>query len=61
MADYFLTVFDKSGKKLYDKSFSATDNSEAKEIGLNKLKELEFNEHTHRCVTADGKLVLFQR
>ncbi|QGS68449.1 hypothetical protein CV093_07495 [Oceanobacillus sp. 143] len=56
-----MTVFDKSGKKLYDKSFSATDNSEAKEIGLNKLKELEFNEHTHRCVTADGKLVLFQR
>ncbi|RDW19876.1 YhzD family protein [Oceanobacillus chungangensis] len=61
MVSYFLTVFDQSGEKLYDESFIATNNSQAKEIGLRKLKELEFTEHTHRCVTADGKLLLFHR
>ncbi|RDW18175.1 hypothetical protein CWR48_11340 [Oceanobacillus arenosus] len=61
MAKYFLTVFDQTGKNLYDASFTAANNIGAKEIGLKKLEELNYSKHTHRCVTADGKLVLFQR
>ncbi|SES69313.1 YhzD-like protein [Oceanobacillus limi] len=58
---YVLTVFDKSGGKLMDESFTAANDQEAKEVGTAKLSESGYNEHTHRCVSPEAKLVLFHR
>ncbi|WP_085992804.1 YhzD family protein [Oceanobacillus senegalensis] len=61
MPNYVLTVFDKSGKKLMDETFSADNNEEAKTIGQKLLDEKGYSEHTHRCVSPQAKLVLFHR
>lgn len=61
MRNYALTVFSQSGENLLDESFEAEDNEKAKEIGQNRLEEEGYSEHTHRCVSPDGKLVLFHR
>ncbi|OZU87908.1 hypothetical protein CIL03_14495 [Virgibacillus indicus] len=61
MKTYTLTVFDKSGEKLLDETFEATNNEEAKEIGQARLNDEGYSEHTHRCVTQDAKLILFHR
>lgn len=61
MKTYILTVFDKVGKKLLDESFSANNHEEAKDIGKKRLIDENYYEHTHRCVTSDGKLILFRR
>lgn len=61
MADYVLTVFSKDGENLLDETFAASSDDEAKEIGLKKLDENGYTEHTHRCVSPDARLVLFHR
>lgn len=61
MKKYFLTVFSKSGEKLLDESFTANHDNEAKEIGKNRLKEAGYEQYTHRCVTNNARLILFQR
>ena len=61
MKDYVLTVFSKTGEKLLDEQFTAENNEKAKEIGRQRLEEEGYSEHTHRCVTADAKLILFHR
>ncbi|WP_249870185.1 YhzD family protein [Oceanobacillus saliphilus] len=61
MKSYALTVFDSSGEKLLDESFSATNDEEAKEIGKTQLEEKGYSEYTHRCVSPEAKLVLFHR
>lgn len=61
MAEYTLTVYAKDGENLLDESFAAQNDDEAKEIGLNKLQEHDYAEHTHRCVAPDARLVLFHR
>ncbi|WP_174616199.1 YhzD family protein [Virgibacillus ihumii] len=61
MKTYNLTVFDKSGEKLMDESFEAANNEEAKKVGTARLEEEGYNEHTHRCVSPEAKLVLFHR
>lgn len=61
MQTYILTVFDKHGKKLLDDSFTAENHEDAKNIGTARLIEEKYSEHTHRCVTSNGKLVLFHR
>lgn len=61
MKTYALTVFDKSGEKLMDESFTAANDDEAKEIGQTRLNDEGYSEHTHRCVTQDAKLILFHR
>ncbi|WP_246938862.1 YhzD family protein [Bacillus pinisoli] len=61
MANYTITAFDKKGEKLLDESFEATTEVEAKEKGEALLKEKGYLEHTHRCVSPAGKLVLFHR
>lgn len=61
MRNYTLTVFDPSGEKLLDETFTATNDEEAKEIGTAKLEKEGYSEHTHRCVTPDAKLLLFHR
>ncbi|HLR09751.1 MAG TPA: YhzD family protein [Bacillota bacterium] len=61
MKTYTLTVFDKTGEKLLDESFTAENNDDAKTKGTQRLIEKGLSEYTHRCVSPDAKLVLFQR
>ena len=61
MRNYFLTVFAPDGEKLLDETFTAENNDEAKKIGEGKLAEHNYQEHTHRCVSPEAKLVLFHR
>lgn len=61
MKTYFLTVFDKSGKRLLNETFEASNNDEAKKIGQKRLDEEGYSEYTHRCVSPEAKLVLFHR
>jgi len=61
MKTYALTVFDKAGEKLLDEHFDAANDEEAKEKGTARLTEKDYLEHTHRCVTSTGSLVLFHR
>lgn len=57
--EYVLTVFEKSGDPLMDESFEAQNDEEAKAIGQRKLAEKGYEEHTHRCVSQNARLVLF--
>ncbi|GAC90249.1 hypothetical protein KN10_0685 [Anoxybacillus flavithermus NBRC 109594] len=61
MKTYTLTVFEKTGEKLLDETFTAANDDEAKRIGEQKLKEKQFEHKTHRCTTSSGKLILFHR
>ncbi|WP_010529857.1 YhzD family protein [Lentibacillus jeotgali] len=61
MRTYFLTVFDKSGERLLNETFEASNNDEAKDIGSKRLDEEGYGEYTHRCVSPEAKLVLFHR
>lgn len=61
MRNYTLTAFEKSGEKVLDEAFTAENNEEAKMIGTTLLEEKGYREYTHRCVTSDGKLILFHR
>jgi hypothetical protein len=58
---YKLTVFEPSGEKLLDHSFTAESDTEAKVIGEKLLKEKNYYEFTHRCTSPAGKLLLFQK
>lgn len=59
MRTYVLTAFEQSGEKLMDKSFTATNDDEAKEKGELMLAEKGYSNHTHRCVSPEAKLLLF--
>lgn len=61
MRTYTLTVFEKSGEKILDDTFTAANDEEAKITGASRLVSNNFNTYTHRCVTSDGKLILFHR
>lgn len=61
MKNYVLTVFAPNGEKLLDESFTAENDDTAKEIGKEKLVKNNYQEHTHRCVSPEAKLVLFHR
>ncbi|SDM01004.1 YhzD family protein [Sediminibacillus halophilus] len=61
MKTYVLTVFDQEGKKLLEETFEAASDKDAEKIGTNRLEDLEYSNYTHRCVSPDGKLVLFHR
>ncbi|HLR62117.1 MAG TPA: YhzD family protein [Lentibacillus sp.] len=61
MKTYFLTVFDKSGERLLNETFEASNNEKAMEIGSNRLDEEGYSEYTHRCVSPEAKLILFHR
>ncbi len=59
MKIYKLTVFDKSGEMLLNDSVEAQSDQEAKEKAEKILSEKEYLNHTHRCTSPTGKLVLF--
>jgi len=61
MRNYYLTVFEKNGKLLVEKSFEAASNDEAKNEAFNFLTHKGYAQHTHRCVSDDAKLLLFHR
>jgi hypothetical protein len=61
MRVYTLTVFEKDGTKLLDETFEANSEGEAKQTGEQLLREKSLYEHTHRCTSSSGKLILFQR
>ncbi|MFD3447257.1 YhzD family protein [Microbacteriaceae bacterium 4G12] len=61
MGVYTLTVFEKDGTKLLDETFEAATEVTAKQTGEKLLREKNLYEHTHRCTSSSGKLVLFQR
>lgn len=61
MKTYTLTAFEENGEKVFDEKFTASNDEEAKSTGTALLAENNYNEYTHRCVTSDGKLILFQR
>ena len=61
MIMYYLTVFEKTGEKLFDEHFEAQTEQEAKEIGQRKLEENHWSDKTYRCTSALGKLILFGR
>ncbi|MEY8731354.1 YhzD family protein [Peribacillus frigoritolerans] len=58
---YKLTVFEPSGEKLLDESFTAENDEQAKELGQNLLKEKKYQDQTHRCTSPSGTLLLFHR
>ncbi|AZV60976.1 YhzD family protein [Peribacillus castrilensis] len=58
---YKLTVFEPSGEKLLDESFTAENDEQAKELGQNLLKEKNYQDQTHRCTSPSGALLLFHR
>lgn len=61
MRTYTLTVFENNGEKLLDETFTANNDDEAKEVATSRLEKDNYIESTHRCVTPDGKLILFHR
>lgn len=58
---YKLTVFDASGEKLLDEAFTAENDQQAKELGQSLLNEKQYQDHTHRCTSSSGTLLLFHR
>lgn len=58
---YVLTVFDPSGDKLLDEAIEATNDEEGKSLAEKLLKEHAYEEHTHRFVSPDARLLLFHR
>ncbi|WP_257349454.1 YhzD family protein [Pseudalkalibacillus decolorationis] len=61
MKMYIVTVFEKSGEKIYEESFEAADNNEAKKTGQKILEENNYENHTSRVTSPAGELVLFHR
>lgn len=61
MGMYTLTAFEKDGTKVLDTTFEAANEAAAKVTGEQLLKEKNLYEHTHRCTSSSGKLILFQR
>ncbi|PKR78263.1 hypothetical protein CEY16_00450 [Halalkalibacillus sediminis] len=61
MKTYFLTVYSQKGEALLNDSFEASDDQEAIKIGKTKLEEEGHQDQTHRCVSPDGRLLLFHR
>lgn len=61
MKTYFLTAFEKNGEKVLDETFTAPNDEDAKKDGTTLLIEKGYHEFTHRCVTSNGKLILFHR
>ncbi|WP_421384059.1 YhzD family protein [Bacillus salacetis] len=59
MKVYKLTVYEQTGENILEDSFEASSDDEAKEIGKRILEEKGYEDHTHRCASPLGKLVLF--
>ncbi|MGD7045194.1 YhzD family protein [Jeotgalibacillus proteolyticus] len=56
---YKLTAFDEKGTLLFEDSFQAEKDEDAKEIGKQKFEEKGLSDRTHRLVSPRGKLLLF--
>ncbi|WP_033829589.1 YhzD family protein [Bacillus andreraoultii] len=59
MSIYKVTAFESNGEKLLDENIEAKTDDEAKQLAEKLLTEKGYLEKTHRCVSPEGKLVLF--
>jgi hypothetical protein len=59
MNNYRVTVFQPNGEKILDEAFQAQNDETAKEQGLKILSEKDLLDHTYRCTSPKGKLLLF--
>lgn len=59
LKSYTVTAFEKTGEKIVDQTFSASDDTEAKTKGIEILREHDALEKTHRVVSPEGKLLVF--
>ncbi|MFC4411553.1 YhzD family protein [Chungangia koreensis] len=59
MGTYKLTGYEQSGELVFEESFTATTDDEAKEKGREFLESKEWGEKTHRLASPLGKLLLF--
>ncbi|WP_088007783.1 YhzD family protein [Indiicoccus explosivorum] len=59
MRTYKATSFDRTGKLIFDETFTAPDDSEAQEIGRKMFEENDLLHQTHRLASPEGKLLLF--
>jgi hypothetical protein len=58
---YKLTVFEPTGEKLLDESFTAENDEQAKKLGEKIVKAQNYENKTYRCISPLGKLLLFHR
>jgi hypothetical protein len=56
-----LTAYERSGEKVFEESFEAPNDTDAKQIGEQILLEKGYQDYTHRLTSSNGKLVLFHR
>ncbi|MBU9720734.1 MULTISPECIES: YhzD family protein [Bacillaceae] len=61
MAKYFITAYDKTGKHLLDETFEASNDKQAKELGIQRLEEENSLENPSRVVRSSGGLVHFHQ
>lgn len=61
MRDYYLTVYEKNGEVLLDETLHAVSDDEAKNEASIILKHKSYDQHTHRFVSPEAKLLLFHR
>lgn len=61
MSKYVVTVFEKTGEKLFEETFEANNDKEARDKGEQMLEEKGYAESTHRVTSSSGKLVGFHR
>lgn len=59
MAIYKCTAFENNGEKLLDEAIEANSDEEAKKLAEKLLEEKNLLDKTHRCVSPEGKLLLF--
>ena len=59
MRTYKLTAFEKNGELITEETFTAENDSQAKEKGQALLEEKSLLEKTHRLASPAGKLLLF--
>ncbi|NEU31497.1 hypothetical protein GN156_12055 [bacterium LRH843] len=60
MSEYTLTVFESTGKLVFEDRFEAENDVAAKQMGEKLLEENNYSEYAHR-LTRSGKLLLFHR
>lgn len=61
MANYTLTVYEKTGEKVLEELIIAANDREAKDKGQNRLNAGNFQDHTSRLTSPKGQLILFHR
>jgi len=59
MGNYKLTGYEQTGELVFEETFTAANDDEAREKGREFLEQKEWVEKTHRLASPLGKLLLF--